>query len=55
MERDTLPGTLSQLGLQMCCDTGLFKSGCWSKLNLVIYSLLFLVLFSFNVSVLKVS
>ena len=31
----------------------LYKSGCWSKPNLVMYSLLFL--FSFNVSILKVS
>ena len=31
----------------------LFKSGCWSKPNLVMYSLLFL--FSFNVSILKIS
>ena len=32
----------------------LLKSGCWSKPNLVMYSLLFLFLFSFNVSILKV-
>ena len=32
----------------------LFKSGCWSKPNLVMYPLLFLFLFSFNVSILKV-
>ena len=32
----------------------LFKSGCWSKPNLVMYSLLFLFLISFNVSILKV-
>ena len=33
----------------------LINSGCWSKPNLVMHSLLFLVLFSFNVSMLKVS
>ena len=33
----------------------LFQSGCWSKSNLVMYTLLFLFLFSFNVSILKVS
>ena len=33
----------------------LIKSGCWSKPNLVVYLLLFLFLFSFNVSMLKVS
>ena len=33
----------------------LFESGCWSKPSLVMYPLLFLVLFSFNVSILKVS
>ena len=33
----------------------LFKSECWSKPNLVMYSPLFLFLFSFNVGILKVS
>lgn len=47
---------LSQLGLQMCCDIQvLFKSGCWSKPNLVMHPLLFLFFFSFNISILKVS
>ena len=33
----------------------LFESGYWSKPNLVMYPLLFLFLFSFNVSTLKIS
>ena len=33
----------------------LFESGCWSKSNLMMYALLFLSLFSFNISILKVS
>ena len=32
----------------------LFESGCRSKLNLAMYPLLFLFLFSFNVSILNV-
>ena len=34
---------------------GLFKSGCRSKPSLVMYPLLFLFLFSFNISILKAS
>ena len=37
-----------------CAVTQDFKSGCWSKPNFVMYSLLFLVLFSFNASMLKI-
>jgi len=33
----------------------LFKPGCWSKPDLAMYPLLFLFLFSFNVSILKES
>ena len=55
---EVLPGTLSQLGLQMSVTwnlPALFKSGCWSKPSLVMYPLLFLFLFSLNVSILKVN
>ena len=37
-----------------CAVTQDFKSGCWSKPNFLMYSLLFLVLFSFNASMLKI-
>ena len=56
----TLPGTLSQLGIQMYCDTGLHQ--CSLNLDVgqnpiwrwSLCSFLFLFFF-FNVSVLKVS
>ena len=50
--------TFSQLGFQICFTwdfPALFKFGCWSKHNLVMYPPMFLFLFSFNVSLLKVS